>query len=167
MQGTTLSHYSIIERLGEGAMGEVYRARDDRLGRTVAIKVLREALNTDQEQRARFLREAQAASSLQSSNIATIYDIGEQDGSDFIVMEYVDGDVLSKNLESARCRSARRSPSECSSRTRSTKRTGGGSSTATSRAPTSCSTAEVRPRCWTSVWRSSCIRSKRATPPRR
>ena len=100
MQGTTLSHYSIIERLGEGAMGEAYRARDDRLGRTVAIKVLRAALNADQEQRARFLREAQAASALQSSNIATIYDIGEQNGADFIVMEYVDGDVLSKKLQS-------------------------------------------------------------------
>ena len=63
-------------------MGDVYRARDERLGRTVAIKVLRAALNADREQWARFLREAQAASALQSSNIATIYDIGEQDGAD-------------------------------------------------------------------------------------
>ena len=99
MQGTSLSHYSIVDRLGEGAMGEVYRARDERLGRTVAVKVLRAGLNADREQRARFLREARAASALQSPYIATIYDIGEHEGAAFIVMEFVDGEVLSKKLK--------------------------------------------------------------------
>ena len=100
MQGTTLSHYSIGDRLGQGAMGEVYRARDERLGRTVALKVLRAGLSDDPEQRARFLREARAASALQSPHIATIYDIGEHEGAIFIVMEFVDGEVLSKKLQS-------------------------------------------------------------------
>ena len=81
-------------------MGEVYRARDVRLGRTVAVKLLRSELEADREQRARFLREARAASALQSSNIATIYDIGEHDGSTFIVMEYVEGEVLSRKVKS-------------------------------------------------------------------
>ncbi len=99
MQGTTVSHYSIGDRLGEGAMGEVYRARDERLGRTVALKVLRAGLSDDPEQRARFLREARAASALQSPYIATIYDIGEHEGATFIVMEFVDGEALSKKVQ--------------------------------------------------------------------
>ena len=100
MEGQRLSHYAIEDRLGEGAVGVVYRARDVRLGRTVAVKLLRAGLEADREQRARFLREARAASTLQSSNIATIYDIGEHDGSTFIVMEYVEGEVLSHKVKS-------------------------------------------------------------------
>ena len=99
MKGQTLAHYAIEDRLGEGAMGEVYRARDVRLGRVVAVKLLRSGLEADSDQRARFLREARAAAALRSSNIATIYDIGEHDGSTFIVMEYVDGEVLSEKLK--------------------------------------------------------------------
>lgn len=100
MEGQQLGHYAIEDRLGEGAVGVVYRARDVRLGRTVAVKLLRGGLEADREQRARFLREARAASALQSSNIATIYDIGEHDGSTFIVMEYVEGEALSRKVRS-------------------------------------------------------------------
>ncbi|HEY0872779.1 MAG TPA: protein kinase [Vicinamibacterales bacterium] len=98
MIGTTVQHYRILERLGAGGMGEVYRADDLRLGRPVALKFLPPSLKTDAESRARLLNEARAASMLRSPNIAVTYDIGESDGSDFIVMEYVDGEVLSKRI---------------------------------------------------------------------
>jgi eukaryotic-like serine/threonine-protein kinase len=96
--GTTVQHYRIQERLGAGGMGEVYRADDLRLGRPVALKFLPSSLKTDPESRARLLNEARAASMLRSPNIAVTYDIGESDGSDFIVMEYVDGELMSKRL---------------------------------------------------------------------
>ncbi len=99
MIGTVIQHYKIGDRLGAGGMGEVYLAEDMRLGRPVALKVLPATVENDPARRQRFLDEARAASSLHSSNIAAIYDIGEQDGAFFIVMEYVEGEVLSKRIE--------------------------------------------------------------------
>jgi serine/threonine protein kinase/tetratricopeptide (TPR) repeat protein len=98
MVGTTVQHYRIDERLGAGGMGEVYRAEDLRLGRPVALKFLPAALKADAESRARLLNEARAASMLRSPNIAVTYDIGEHDGVDFIVMEYVEGELLSARV---------------------------------------------------------------------
>ncbi len=94
--GRTVQHYRIEQRLGAGGMGEVYRAEDIRLGRQVALKFLPAGLKTDPESRARLLTEARAASLLRSPNIAVTYDIGEHAGADFIVMEYVEGELLSK-----------------------------------------------------------------------
>ena len=97
--GTTVQHYRITQRLGAGGMGEVYRADDLRLGRSVALKFLPSTLKADPDSRARLLNEARAASLLQSANIAVTYDIGEgPDGSDFIVMEFVDGELLSNRV---------------------------------------------------------------------
>ena len=98
MIGTTIQHYRVDERLGAGGMGEVYRGEDTRLGRPVALKFLPPSLKSDPESRARFLNEARAASMLRSPNIAVTYDIGEEDGADFIVMEYVDGELLSSRV---------------------------------------------------------------------
>ena len=95
MIGTTVQHYRIGERLGAGGMGEVYRGEDTRLGRSVALKFLPPSLKSDPESRARLLNEARAASMLRSPNIAVTYDIGEEAGADFIVMEYVEGELLS------------------------------------------------------------------------
>lgn len=96
--GTTIKHYRIDERLGAGGMGEVYRGEDTRLGRPVALKFLPASLKSDSESRARLLNEARAASLLRSPNIAVTYDIGEEEGTDFIVMEYVDGELLSDRV---------------------------------------------------------------------
>jgi eukaryotic-like serine/threonine-protein kinase len=96
--GTTIRHYRIGERLGAGGMGEVFLGEDIRLGRPVALKFLPPALKSDPESRARLLNEARAASLLNSPNIATTYDIGEHEGADFIVMEYVVGELLSSRL---------------------------------------------------------------------
>jgi eukaryotic-like serine/threonine-protein kinase len=93
--GSTVQHYRIGNRLGAGGMGEVYLAEDVRLGRPVALKFLPSALKADPDSRARLLNEARAASLLRSPNIAVTYDIGEHRGSDFIVMEYVEGELLS------------------------------------------------------------------------
>ena len=98
MIGTTIQHYRIGERLGAGGMGEVYRGEDTRLGRPVALKFLPPSLKSDPESRARLLNEARAASMLRSPNIAVTYDIGEDAGNDFIVMEYVDGQLLSERV---------------------------------------------------------------------
>jgi len=96
--GSTVQHYRIGERLGAGGMGEVYRAEDIRLGRSVALKFLPADLKADPESRARLLNEARAASLLRSPNIAVTYDIGESSGADFIVMEYVEGELLSSRV---------------------------------------------------------------------
>jgi len=96
--GTTVQHYRIGERLGAGGMGEVYRGEDTRLGRPVALKFLPPSLKADPDSRARLLNEARAASMLRSPNIAVTYDIGEEGGTDFIVMEYVDGELLSTRV---------------------------------------------------------------------
>lgn len=98
LHGTTIQHYRVGERLGGGGMGEVYLAEDVRLGRQVALKFLPPALKADPDSRARLLNEARAASLLRSPNIAVTYDIGEHAGADFIVMEYVEGEVLSARV---------------------------------------------------------------------
>ncbi len=92
--GTRLGHFEIIFRLGAGGMGEVYRARDTRLGRDVALKVLPQGLVTDREGLIRFAQEARAASALNHPNIITIFEIGEADSSPFLAMELVDGGTL-------------------------------------------------------------------------
>lgn len=98
--GQTVSHFEIIQRLGSGGMGVVYRARDTRLGRTVAIKFLPWALCGDAEAKARFVQEAQAASALDHINITTIHEIGETpDGQLFIAMAFHDGETLRKIIE--------------------------------------------------------------------
>ena len=96
---TEVGKYRIVEQIGEGAMGVVYRALDPVLNRTVAIKVMSDALARDDELRNRFLREAQAAGSLQHPNVITIYDFGEVDGHLFIAMEFVAGIDLEEKLQ--------------------------------------------------------------------
>src|SRR5262249_33366368 len=95
---TNLSHYRIISKLGEGGMGEVYLARDTRLNRQVALKVLPEELTAIKERLQRFQQEAQAAAALNHPNIAHIYEVGESDGLNFIAMEYVDGATLREKI---------------------------------------------------------------------
>ena len=90
----TISHYEILEPLGEGGMGVVYRAVDTRLGRPVAVKLLKPDRTIDGETRQRFVQEARAASALNHPHIITIYEIGQSDGVDFIAMEYVAGSTL-------------------------------------------------------------------------
>ena len=97
--GTTLGPYKIEAPLGAGGMGEVYKARDTRLDRTVAIKVLPEHVAADPDLKQRFEREAKTISSLNHPHICTLYDIGSQDGIDFLVMEYLDGETLAQRLE--------------------------------------------------------------------
>src|ERR1035438_3086359 len=94
MVGQTILHYQILEKLGAGGMGEIFKAQDTRLNRLVAIKVLLGGNTGDPELRRRFVQEAQAASSLNHPNIITIYDIVSQDNDQFMVMEYVKGKTL-------------------------------------------------------------------------
>jgi len=96
---TRLGPYEIVEGLGAGGMGEVYRARDTRLDRTVAIKVLQTHLSGDSTLRQRFEREAKVISSLNHPHICVLYDVGRQDGVDFIVIEYLEGEALAARLE--------------------------------------------------------------------
>src|SRR5579863_4515012 len=98
VSGTKLGPYEIQGPLGAGGMGEVYRAKDTRLDRTVAIKVLPPHLSADPESRKRMEREARAISALQHAHICTLHDIGSQDGTDFLVMEYLEGQTLASRL---------------------------------------------------------------------
>ena len=97
--GTQLGPYEISAPLGAGGMGEVYRARDARLERTVAIKILPAHLSSDPVRKQRFEREAKTISSLNHPHICVLYDVGSQDGVDYLVMECVEGETLAKRLE--------------------------------------------------------------------
>ena len=90
----TLAHYKIVDRIAAGGMGDVYRARDTRLGRTVAIRVLADAIAHDPERRDRFVREAHATAALSHPNIAALYEIGDDRGHLFLAFEFVPGDTL-------------------------------------------------------------------------
>src|SRR4029077_20932331 len=96
--GTRLGPYEIVTPLGAGGMGEVYRARDTRLGRDVAVKILSSRLSDHPESRARFEREARVVSGLNHPHICTLHDIGRDSGIDFLVMELVEGESLAARI---------------------------------------------------------------------
>jgi serine/threonine protein kinase len=149
--GTRLGPYEILAPIGAGGMGEVYKARDARLDRTVAIKVLPSHLSDNVELKRRFEREARAVSSLNHPHICTLYDIGQQEGVDYLVMEYLEGETLADRLEpylsTKHCGTLSRS------RTRWIKLTDKAWFIGISSRATSCSPRLARS-CWISDWRN-------------
>src|ERR1700746_3301491 len=95
---TRFVRYEILSAIGAGGMGEVYKARDTRLDRTIAIKILPEHISAKPQAHERFEREARAVSSLNHPHICTLHDIGQQDGIDYLVMEYLEGETLAHRL---------------------------------------------------------------------
>jgi eukaryotic-like serine/threonine-protein kinase len=98
-KGTQLGPYEILALIGEGGMGQVYRAADKRLNRTVAIKVLPAHFSDNPEMKERFEREAQTIAGLSHPHICTLHDVGHQDGTDYLVMEFLEGETLAQRLE--------------------------------------------------------------------
>ncbi len=96
--GSTISHYKIVEKLGEGGMGIVYKAEDTKLERTVALKFLAEHLLNDSEAKERFLREAKAAAALHHSNVCPVHEIDEVDGKTFLAMAFLKGETLEDRI---------------------------------------------------------------------
>src|SRR6266571_3673100 len=96
--GTSLSHYRIVSKIGAGGMGEVYLAQDTKLDRKVALKILPADLAANQDRMRRFTQEAKAAAALNHPNIATIHEIGESDGVNYIAMEFIDGAMLREKI---------------------------------------------------------------------
>src|SRR6266478_4907573 len=98
MIGTTISHYKILEKIGEGGMGVVYKAQDLKLDRPVAIKFLPSHLSASEENKTRFMQEAKSTASLNHPNILSVYEVDEQNGSMFFAMEYIEGTTLKKHI---------------------------------------------------------------------
>src|SRR5215472_5717680 len=132
--GYKLGPYEIISSIGAGGMGEVYRARDSRLGREVAIKVLPASLSRDAERLKRFEQEARAASALNHTNILTIFDVGSHEDSPYLVMELLEGETLRERLTNpaARKSKSRQSGHPSHSTGSSTGAPGAGSASSTS-----------------------------------
>jgi serine/threonine protein kinase len=99
MIGTTLGHYRITDKIGEGGMGVVYRAHDERLERDVAVKVLPEAVAQDADRLTRFEREAKLLASISHQNIATLHGLEEHQGQRFLIMELVEGETLAERIK--------------------------------------------------------------------
>src|SRR5664279_3907693 len=96
--GSRLCPYEIVSPIGAGGMGEVYKARDTRLERDVAVKILRPSESTSEEMKQRFEREAKAISQLSHPNICALYDVGSHEGTEYLVMEYLEGETLASRL---------------------------------------------------------------------
>ena len=135
--GSRLGPYEIVSSLGAGGMGEVFRARDARLGREVAIKVLPKELSGDPDRLARFEREARAVAALSHPNILAIHDFGTEGETTYAVLELIEGETLRAKLKAAALPLRKASTTGCSSRTASLPRTRRTSSIATSSPKTS------------------------------
>ena len=128
--GTRLGPYEILNQIGAGGMGEVYRARDTRLSREVAVKVLPAGAGKDPDRQRRFEQEARAASALNHPNILTVHDVGESDGSPYVVCELLEGETLRQRSWPVRSRLGPRSMTRSRSRPGSRRRTTRASCTA-------------------------------------
>ena len=160
--GSRLGPYEIVEPIGKGGMGEVYRARDTKLNRQVAVKVLPDEFAADEERLARFEREAKLLASLNHSNIAGIFGLEDSEGVQALVLELVEGPTLAERIaHGTDTRSKKPSPSPSRSPTRSKRGTRRVSSTAISSPRTSRSKKTAPSKCWTTGWRK---RSKVTLP---